>query len=417
MYYLSDFDGCVGRPASQKQIKEEKLKWLFNLLYEAGEMARADLARVTGLSPTTISALVDELIRKGLVVEAGFASTVQGGRKPINLRVNAQGRQIPTFTLHRWGLRFELYNLGMEVIEAFEVRFSPEEQAQVEESCIAQIQRVLFRQSTRFDWRIAAGVCICVPGIYQPDCRAFVLWADEAQLRLDRLQTLEQELQLPLFIGNESQCLAYAEVQIGKSECAWNDSLLYVIVSEQVESCLYVNNDIYTGRDNYAGRLGHISINYKGKLCSCGGRGCLERYVNIHAILERIAQAAAFSRCPALDRLTGGDMHHLTLQMIGRSYDAGEPAVQEAMDDVAEQLFTGIYALVCATGVGRIVLGGDIVQLGAGFLERLRAFCGRVKGSHLMQGITVDYSRVGLEDCSSGMVRYFINRRLEIGRG
>ena len=119
MHYLSDFDGCVGRPASQKQIKEEKLKWLFNLLYEAGEMARADLARVTGLSPTTISALVDELIRKGLVVEAGFASTVQGGRKPINLRVNAQGRQIPTFTLHRWGLRFELYNLGMEVIEAF----------------------------------------------------------------------------------------------------------------------------------------------------------------------------------------------------------------------------------------------------------------------------------------------------------
>ena len=59
MHYLSDFKDCAGRPVNQRQIKEEKLKQLFDLLYAAGEMARADLARATGLSPTTVSALVE----------------------------------------------------------------------------------------------------------------------------------------------------------------------------------------------------------------------------------------------------------------------------------------------------------------------------------------------------------------------
>ena len=414
MHYLSDFKDCAGRPVNQRQIKEEKLKQLFDLLYAAGEMARADLARATGLSPTTVSALVEELIRRGIFVETGYAPAMQGGRRPIKLCVNAQGRQIPTFTLRGDGVRFELYNLGMEVLEAFDLRFSDGEVEHSDESCTRLIADILYRRSKCFSPQLAAGVCICIPGIYKPDHRAFMLDSG-GELRLEVLEALERELHMPLFLGNELHCLTYMEAM--RSEETESDGLIYVNVSRQVEACLYVNGDVYTGRDNYAGQLGHVSINYRGRACSCGSRGCLERYVNIDAVLERIAEAAAFKRCWTLEQLTGGDMGRLTVEMIGRAYEAGEPVVVEVIDDIAEQLFAGVYAMVSITGVGRIALGGDIARMGPRFLERMQALAGQTNGHHLLRGITITYSDLDSDAVSSGLVSYFIKKRFEINRG
>ena len=178
MHYLSDFKASAGRPVNQQKYREEKLKWLFDLLFERGEMPRADIARATGLSPTTVSMLVEELIRKNIFVEVGYAPAMQGGRRPINLRVHAQGRQIPAFTIRNGCVRFELYNLGMEVLEAFDVRISDADMACGDEACAQLIADILFRQSQRFVPQIAAGVCICIPGFYKPDHRAFVLCPD-----------------------------------------------------------------------------------------------------------------------------------------------------------------------------------------------------------------------------------------------
>ena len=415
MHYLSDFKASAGRPVNQQKYREEKLKWLFDLLFERGEMPRADIARATGLSPTTVSMLVEELIRKNIFVEVGYAPAMQGGRRPINLRVHAQGRQIPAFTIRNGCVRFELYNLGMEVLEAFDVRISDADMACGDEACAQLIADILFRQSQRFVPQIAAGVCICIPGFYKPDHRAFVLCPDGIELKMDVLEDLERELHLPLFLGNEMHCLTFMEAM--GSEETRADGLIYVNVSRRVEACLYVSGDLYTGRDNYAGQLGHVSINYRGRPCECGGRGCLEHYVNTDAILERIAEAAAFKRCGTLDALTGGDMKQLTMEMVGRAYAAGESVVVEVIDDVAEQLYAGIYGMVSIAGVGRVAIGGEIVQLGERFLKRLQALAGCTAGQHILRGITICYSHQDAGSVSRGLVDYFIRKRFEISRG
>ena len=413
MHYLSDFKDCAGRPVNQRKIKEEKLKGLFDLLYAADEMARADLARATGLSPTTVSALVEELIRKGVFMEAGYAPVTQGGRRPIKLRIHANGRQIPAFTVLCSGVRFELYNLGMEVLESFDVRFSDEKMECSGEDVARLIAEILYRRSKHFRPEIAAGVCVCIPGIYKPDHRAFVL-RPGCEWRLESLERLEQELRIPLFLGNEMHCRTYLEAM--RSEETESDGLIYVNLSGRVEACLYVNDDVYTGKDNYAGQLGHVSINYRGRACSCGGRGCLERYVNSFAILERIAEAAALKHCRTLDLLTGGDMGKLTLEMVGSAYEADEPVVVEVIDNVAEQLFAGVYAMVSITGVGHVALGGDIARMGARFLERIQALARQTSGNHLLRGITIAYSELDSDSAGRGLVSYFIKKRFEIDR-
>ena len=87
------------------------------------------------------------------------------------------------------------------------------------------------------------------------------------------------------------------------------------------------------------------------------------------------------------------------------------------IDDVAEQLYAGIYGMVSIAGVGRVAIGGEIVQLGERFLKRLQALAGCTAGQHILRGITICYSHQDVGSVSRGLVSYFIRKRFEISRG
>ena len=201
MYYLSGPGNGAEKLTNQQLIKEENIKCLFNLLNRNRSMARADMVRVTGLSPTTVSALVDDLVRENLVVETGYARTMQTGRKPINLRINASGRQIPVFSFSRWGVRYTLYNLQMEVLETLFVSHNADRYGGFEENAddpnpdaggdyAAIIRDVLLGHSRFYRPEIALVIGICFPGIYLPEKRAFSLSAMHVSLSHDTLAAL-----------------------------------------------------------------------------------------------------------------------------------------------------------------------------------------------------------------------------------
>ena len=423
MHYLAETNGGMEKLTNQQLIKEENIKCLFNLLNRSREMARADMVRVTGLSPTTVSALVDELVRENLVVETGYARTMQTGRKPINLRINASGRQIPVFSLSRWGVRYTLYNLQLEVLETLFVPHDSERYGGFAPDAADSnpdagrdyadiIRDVLVNRSQLYHPEIALVVCICFPGIYLPEQRIFSMSAMHISLKMEALTALERELKVPLFFGNSSQSLAYAEKKRLDADGKQTDDLIYVNVCEGVGAGIISGGDLFSGRNNFAGEIGHVTINYKGRPCACGGRGCLEQYVNVDAVAERAEQINQFKPLESF----AGRRGKLTLEMIGAAYDAGEREIVEAIDNVAAQLFSGIYSVVCVTGIRRVLIGGGIERLGDGFLQRMRFLAKRTDGNLLMHGLTFDYGRITAENSGIGVAEYFIDKKFEIGR-
>lgn len=426
MHYLSESAGAREKLTNQQLIKEENIKCLFNLLNRNREMARADMVRVTGLSPTTVSALVDELVRENLVVETGYARTMQTGRKPINLRINGSGRQIPVFSFSRWGVRYTLYNLQLQALESIFVPLDAERYGGFAECAsdsnpdagadYAELMReILMHKSQLYHPEIALVVCICFPGIYLPDARMFTMSAMHVSMRLDTLLALEQELHVPIFFGNSSQSLAYAEKKRLENSDEATEDLIYVNVCEGVGAGIIADGEMFNAKNNFAGEIGHVSINYNGKPCSCGGRGCLEQYVNVPALMERVEKIIAFRPLPENLRA----MHpqgKLTLEMIGKAYDAGDEDIVHAVDNVASQLFAGIYSVVCVTGIRRVIIGGGIEALGEGFLNRLRFLAKRTNENVLMHGLTLDYGRIAAEQGGIGVAEYFIDKKFEIGR-
>ena len=426
MLYLNEAEDSFERLTNQQLIKEENIKCLFNLLNKNREMARADMVRMTGLSPTTVSALVDELVRENLVLEIGYAKTVQTGRKPINLRINSAGRQIPVFAFSRWGVRFTLYDLNLNELETLFVEhrsdqyggFDPETQdanPDAGEDYANLVRDILLRRSTLFHREISMAICISMPGIYLPDREEFSLSALRVTLKKETLQQLENEFGMPVFFGNSSQSLAYAEKKYLDGIGDETENMLYINVCEGVGAGIIQNGEIQGGKHQFAGEIGHVSINYKGKPCSCGGRGCLEQYVNVDAVIERISQIAAFNSSGILGA-SSGEMENLSLEKIGSAYDAGDKEIVNAVDDIASQLFVGIYSVVCITGIRKVVVGGGIEKLGQGFLRKLRSLAGRTETNLLMHGLTIDYASLSSDNIGMGVAQYFIDKKFEIGK-
>ena len=275
MHYLTESLNEAEKLTNQQLIKEENIKCLFNLL-NRNEMARADMVRVTKLSPTTVSALVEELVHENLVVETGFAQTMQTGRKPINLRINAPGRQIPVFSFSRWGVRYTLYNLKLEELETIFIPHDAEryggfsldaDQPDPDAGAdYANIMReVLLNRSHLYHPEIALVVCICFPGIYLPEQKQFSLSAMHVSMGLDTLKQLEDELKVPLFFGNSSQSLAYAEKKHLEGTEKATDDLIFVNVCEGVGAGIISNGEIFSSKSNFAGEIGHVSSNYNGQ--------------------------------------------------------------------------------------------------------------------------------------------------------
>ena len=400
------------KPPAQQAIKEENMKRIFLELHGRREMTRVQLSRSTGLSAATVSALVDELVRMGLFFETGPAKTDHIGRKPINLRIHPDSRQLPVFALSRWGAQFILYDLNMQPLETSFIPHSSDQYGGFEDNDpesdgnpdtgadYADLIRNALEKSHLYDPARAIAVCVVSPGIFVQEKDAYSLSALHVSFSRAVMAELEKEIRVPMFFGNSSMAHAYAEKKALDAIGEEVNDLMYIYVRDGVGAGILCGGDLFLGAEETAGEIGHVTINAEGKRCVCGNRGCLEQYINVDTILERVRRATP-----------GGEAGNpITLESIGAAYEAGQSAVRYVMDDIAEKLFRGIYSAICLTGIKRIVIGGGIEQLGNAFLKKLRSFSGENGGRMLMRNVTIDYTRSGLSGDALGIAAYYLDK-------
>lgn len=398
------------RPPAQQAIKEDNLKRIFLELHNRGEMTRVQLSRSTGLSAATVSALVDELVRMGLFFETGPAKTDNIGRKPINLRIRADSRQLPVFALNRWGAQFILYDLNYQPLETLFIPHASDQYGGYEDNesdgnpdtgaDYANLIRGTLEKSSLFDPSRAIAVCVASPGIFVQEKDAYSLSALHVSFSRSVMAELEKEIRVPMFFGNSSMAHAYAEKKALDAMGEEVNDLMYIYVRDGVGAGILCGGELFLGAEDTAGEIGHVTINAEGKRCVCGNRGCLEQYVNVDTIIDRVERAAP--------RGEAGDP--VTMDSIRVSYEQGQSAVSQVMDDIAEKLFRGIYSAICLTGIKRIVIGGGIERLGDGFLKKIRSFSEENGGRMLMRNVSIDYTRSGPSGDALGIAAYFIDK-------
>ncbi|GAA0383426.1 ROK family transcriptional regulator [Microbispora corallina] len=243
-------------------------------------LTRAALAEITGLTKTTVSKLVADLIEAGLVVEAGTVRDGERGRPGVEVRVS--GSQVAAV-----GLEINVDYLSVQVVDlARTVRLR---RTQAVDNRSAQPVDVIARlrdltaqavdEAVDSGLRVVGGV-LAVPGPVDL-ASGTVHNAPNLGWRGVPLSSLLR-LPFPVRVENEANLAALGELWFGSGL----PDFLHVSGEIGIGAGLVVRGRLFRGAHGFAGELGHVVVAPDGPPCRCGGRGCLEQYAGQDALLN-----------------------------------------------------------------------------------------------------------------------------------
>jgi predicted NBD/HSP70 family sugar kinase len=242
-------------------------------LYRAGELSRADLARATGLTKVTISDLVADLIADGLVVELGQSDDVRPGKPATMLGINRTGHCIIGLDLSGAD-RFQgaVLDLDGAVTQRREVALGDATGEAALERAVALAEQLVADAPMP-----VLGIGVGSPGVV--DLRGVVLTAPNlGWTNVALLERLAETTGLPVFVGNDANVAALAEVSFGDSR----GDLIVVTVGHGVGAGLIIDGRPVIGSRSAAGEIGHVVVGTSGGLpCACGKQGCLETWLAV----------------------------------------------------------------------------------------------------------------------------------------
>lgn len=361
--------------SSQQIIKESNMNLVFRLIHKNGAMSRADIKKITSLSATTVSSLVEELIAGDFVEECGIKKTKSSGRKAVMLKVKADGGFFVGLDVKKNIIRADLYGLDFTLEKSVERCLSDTESLAMG---IMQAIGVLSRN------RKILGVTIGLPGVIDPGTNSLisstVLASDDVK---DIYGILKEAMpDVDLFIKNNSGLIALAERHFGHHGMA--DNLISVDINDGVGAGILVNGEIYEG-NGMGGEFGHISVDFNGRRCKCGSFGCLELFVSVPEILSITGLAS--------------------LEELKMKLDAGEKHCE--LSKAARALAFGINSIINLLDPEIIVIGGSVIALGEYFLSMVNE---KFREIALIKDKKIVYSDIKENPVTLGGARFSFDR-------
>jgi predicted NBD/HSP70 family sugar kinase len=339
------------RKATQQSTKQHNRDLVFNTILANELISRAEIARSTQLTRTTVSEVVAGLIGEGLVEEAGFSSSV-GGKPSIQLSLVADSRYRIGLNLARDRFTGAVVNLRGDLKDTVEIPVQWNDRGQA-----LQLVFQIVDQLLKKGWKPIVGIGVGAPGLINTRegqvVRAVNLdWQDFPLAHL-----LQERYQLPVAVMNDSQATAVGEFVYGHHQAGSN--LIVITVNNGIGAGLLINGQLFQGDNGYAGEIGHVSIPGNEQVCRCGKRGCLETIASTQAIVQRV-QAAA------------GSTETLSLEQVLRRFNDGDATIRQFVEEAGHALGATIGSLSGALNINTVVLTGDMIHFGQVWLDATR---------------------------------------------
>ncbi|MBI2703813.1 MAG: ROK family transcriptional regulator [Actinobacteria bacterium] len=331
----------------------QNLAVVLRQLHGTGAASRADLARATGLTKATVSALVGELSDLGLVREVDGAVGGRTGR-PATL-VSVSGERAAAI-----GLEVNVGYLAIATVD-LEGRVAHERLVEIDRDratpgmVVTRLASLAARavRALAVEGRRVIGTGLAVPGLVsQPEGRVLVApnfgWSDLPLTEMLRDRFRRRSIEAgPVATDNEATMAALAHVATMRAREV--DSFLAVSGGVGVGAGVVIDGEAFRGSHGFGGELGHFVVDPGGRRCRCGNRGCL----------ETIAGESNLLRAAGVRRGAGGT----GLDRIEQRARRGDPRTVDGLEHVGEALSLGLAAAANLFDPQAIVLGGSFAPL------------------------------------------------------
>lgn len=324
-------------------LRRSNRQQVLEVLRHRGTASRAEIAKQTGLSTTTISTLVGELLDEAVLVERSERSSSAGGGRPARMLVfNPGGGGAVGIHLAHDHVRVGVTDLAGSLVAQTQTGIDVDHAPQDTLDFAAAAALELMKQAgLRTDSVVGLGVAVSAPvSAATHTVGAGPILGDWRGV--DVAEELARRTGLRVSLGNDANLGAIAEHRFGVAQNV--DDLLYVMLSDGVGAGLVLGGRLYEGAAGGAGELGHVTVVPDGYVCRCGNRGCL----------ETLAGADAITRALALTRGTG-----TTVADVVAAADAGDHGARRVLADVGRAVGRAIVPVCTVLDPALVVLGGD----------------------------------------------------------
>jgi predicted NBD/HSP70 family sugar kinase len=344
-----------GSLASLRRLNRRRV---INALRDHGMVSRAEIARRTGLSRSTVSSLVSELQSDGLVVEReepGAAHGEQGGRPPILLAFVASAGAALGIDFGHSHVRVAVSDLSSNILAErsapMDIDHAAHEGLDV---ALELIGEALDEAGVERSRVIGAGLGLPGP-VDQIDGVIGSSAILPGWVGVAAGEEMRRRLDVPVSVDNDANLGALAELTHGAGRGA--SELVYLKVSSGIGAGLILGGRLHRGTGGVAGELGHILVAPEGAVCRCGNRGCLETAASTGALLEML-------------RRSHGELTVAEMLRLARDGDLG---CRRVIADAGRVVGSAVAVVLNLLNPQLLVVGGDLAEAGDLLLDGVRS--------------------------------------------
>lgn len=339
-----------------QKMRQENRRLFLKLIWERSELSRAEISRITGMSRSTVSEIVAELIKFRFVYEKGAGNSC-GGRRPIILKFNEDSYFMAGLEIGASHLEIALINLKGRLLAQQTINIDIDDKPnETLESAYQAIHALIATHNLNQSQFLGLGIALASPVNPKDEVIKMSPEIRPAWQNYDIHHFFRSRFQTAVFIENDANMGALAEAWWG--EHADKESLVFIKLGTGFGAGLVMNGQVFSGALGLAGEIGHMVIDYNSTLSLRGIKGCLAAYAGSAAILERTRQELQNFPSSSLNQ------EKLTIDAIVQANQAGDSLAGKIVEEMGRYIGLAVVNVINLLNPGAIILGGKFAEAG-----------------------------------------------------
>lgn len=355
--------------AGQALVRELNLSLVLRYIHNEAPVSRAKIASATGLNKSTVSSLVEELLERRLIHETG-TNSVGTGRPATQLEVNPHAGGIIGTEL---GVDFVTVALTDFTGNILWRQSESIELTDLQENILSKTLNLVdkaIQACKRYDlYRLGLGVS--APGTVDLE-KGTLVFAPNLQWRnVPLTKIFSEHTGLNVYIENDANAAAVAEHLFGAARNS--DDFIFIVVGIGIGGGLFLDGNLYRGKEGFAGEVGHTPIVAEPYqvLCHCGKRGCWETYANQYSVIQRVQSRLDDGEESVIPSLLAKQNAPLTISIVKQAADRNDTVALESLAEMGKALGLGFSSLIDIFNPEKIILGGTLSIFGVDLLPAI----------------------------------------------
>jgi predicted NBD/HSP70 family sugar kinase len=276
----------------KSDVREANERLLLNIIRQNQGVSRADIARITGFSPSSVTFVVNRMIRDGLLSESPSDAPAQVGRRPLILRLQPHSLLAVGVEITRTEARIACAGLDGSIHKMRTVQWQQDHRV-----FLARVRDAIRAVAGKASSDRLLGVGVSLAGTIDRTTGYVIAAENLGWFGVDVGQMLSEGLPAPFYYENDAKLSALAERWCSEPGTKQLDNFVFLTLSPGLGTGVVIEGRLFHGSTGEASEFGHTTLFHDGRRCVCGSTGCWEEYASQRA-MERLYSERCGAACP-----------------------------------------------------------------------------------------------------------------------